>query len=84
MSESIHEITWEVRHKHFMRLTQEDFADLARRLRLDEDVSNEDVLEALYESRHAEDVLADLADDSNWLDDGDANMLLDNRVRTKS
>lgn len=77
----IHEITWTVRHKHFMRLTQDDIDDLGQSLQLWEGHTNEDVIEALYELRAADEVLAELASERNWLDSDDAEMSFDNKVR---
>lgn len=77
----IHEITWTVRHKHFMRLTQDDIDGLAASLHLADDCTNDDVIEALYEDRGADEVLAELASDRNWLDSDDAVMSFDNYVR---
>jgi hypothetical protein len=81
MSTELHEITWTVRHKHVMRLTQDDIDGLAASLHLAEGCTNDDVIQALYEDRAAEEVLAEFASDRTWLSDGDAQMSFDNPIR---
>lgn len=81
-SKPIHEITWTVKHKHFKRLTQADFDELAASLRMPEGSTNDEILSTLYDVRDAEEVLAELATERTWLDDADAEMLLDNPCRT--
>jgi hypothetical protein len=81
MSEPTHEITWTVTQKHFRRLDRSNFEEMARDLRLDDDWTEGDVIEALYESRNAEELLMEMASDRNWIDTDEAEMVLDNKVR---